>query len=103
MQDKSIIRNRLKILAVINNAKVVCDLQKKHLSFHAWLESQGELSLADWTKLFKNNFKFTGGMIVHEFLMSTGFLPGAHDKDCELYSEILKSKPNWLKYEVSNN
>jgi DNA-3-methyladenine glycosylase I len=36
----------------------------------------------DWVKLFKQTFRFTGGEIVGEFLMSTGYLPGAHDLDC---------------------
>jgi hypothetical protein len=33
---------------------------------------------ADWVKLFKQTFRFTGGEIVGEFLMSIGYLPGAH-------------------------
>jgi DNA-3-methyladenine glycosylase I len=32
---------------------------------------------AEWVKLFKKTFRFTGGEIVGEFLLSTGFLPGA--------------------------
>lgn len=39
-------------------------------------------------KLFKKTFKFTGGEIVNEFLMSTGYLPGAHDEDCPIYSKL---------------
>lgn len=42
-------------------------------------------------------FRFTGGEIVNEFLMSIGFLPGAHSPDCEVHKKILKAKPMWLK------
>jgi len=49
-------------------------------------------SLKDWTKLFKKKFKFTGGEIVNEFLMSTGYLPGAHSPECPVYNKIMKMK-----------
>jgi DNA-3-methyladenine glycosylase I len=39
-------------------------------------------------ELFKKTFKFTGGEIVNEFLMSTGYLPGAHSPDCPVYERI---------------
>jgi DNA-3-methyladenine glycosylase I len=44
--------------------------------------------------LFKKTFKFTGGEIVNEFLMSTGYLPGAHSPECPVYERIklLKQK-----------
>ena len=48
-------------------------------------------------KLFKKTFKFTGGEIVNEFLMSTGYLPGAHDADCPITKDIEKEKPKWME------
>ena len=48
-------------------------------SFKGWLDAHHPLSLEEWTKLFKKTFVFTGGEIVKEFLVSTGYLPGAHD------------------------
>ena len=36
-------------------------------------------------KEFKKHFKFVGGEIVGEFLMSIGILPGAHGKECDKY------------------
>ncbi|GAB3366541.1 DNA-3-methyladenine glycosylase I [Arachidicoccus ginsenosidivorans] len=90
--DEGIIRNRLKIQAVIHNAKVILDLQKSHGSFKAWLDSHHPLEKADWVKLFKKTFKFTGGEITGEFLMSTGYLPGAHDPDCPTYKKLKKLK-----------
>ena len=38
-------------------------------------------------------FRFTGGEITNEFLMSLGYLPGAHCDDCPAQSRILKLKP----------
>jgi len=46
-------------------------------------------------KLFKKTFRFTGGEIVNEFLMSIGYLPGSHDENCSIYKKILKAKPMW--------
>ena len=51
----------------------------------------------EWMKLFKKTFVFTGGEIVGEFLMSTGYLPGAHAEDCPVYKKIAKLKPAWAK------
>ncbi len=97
MNDAGIIRNRLKINAAIENAKTVIQLQKDYGSFKNWIESHHPLTKEEWVKLFKKTFKFTGGEIVNEFLMSTGVLPGAHDKDCPILKKITKTKPLWMK------
>lgn len=49
----------------------------------------------EWVKLFKKTFLFTGGEIVNEFLLSTGYLRGAHSKNCPVHKEILKQNPMW--------
>ncbi len=95
MEDAGVIRNKLKINAAIENAKTILDLQKEFGSFEKWLEHHHPKSKEEWVKLFKKTFKFTGGEIVNEFLMSIGFLPGAHTSDCKIYKTVLKSKPNW--------
>jgi DNA-3-methyladenine glycosylase I len=97
LADAGIIRNRLKVNAAIENAKTILGLQKEHGSFKNWLDLQHPLSKEEWTKLFKKTFRFTGGEIVNEFLMSTGYLPGAHDESCPVYKKVLKSKPLWNK------
>lgn len=96
MNDAGIIRNRLKINAAIENAKTVIQIQKEYGSFKQWLDKHHPLTKAEWVKLFKKTFRFTGGEIVNEFLMSTGYLPGAHKADCPIYKKIVKSKPAWL-------
>lgn len=97
MNDAGIIRNRLKINAAIENAKTILQLQKEHGSFEKWLEFHFPLTKEEWVKLFKKTFRFTGGEIVNEFLMSIGYLPGAHDSDCPVYKKIQKHNPMWLK------
>jgi DNA-3-methyladenine glycosylase I len=97
MGNPGIIRNRLKINAAIENAKAILTLQKEWGSFQKWLESNHPLSKEEWVKLFKKTFKFTGGEIVNEFLMSIGYLSGAHEPDCIVHARILKKKPMWMR------
>lgn len=88
LQNAGIIRNKLKINAVIYNAQQILKIQKEFGSFKRWLDQQNPLSKAEWVALFRKEFKFVGGEIVNEFLMSTGYLPGAHDKACFRYQEL---------------
>ncbi|MCB0825923.1 MAG: DNA-3-methyladenine glycosylase I [Armatimonadetes bacterium] len=86
--DPGIIRNRLKVLAAIHNANVILSLIKEHGSFANWLDHHHPMEKPEWVKLFKKTFKFTGGEIVGEFLMSLGYLPGAHDENCAVGKSI---------------
>lgn len=94
LNDPGIIRNRLKINAAIENAKIILGIRKETGSFRKWIDIHSEKinSFEEWTKLFKKTFKFTGGEIVNEFLMSTGYLPGAHSTNCQVYDRIMKIK-----------
>ena len=97
LADAGIIRNRLKVDAAIENARRIQALQASHGSFAAWLDAHHPRPHAAWVKLFKAHFKFTGGEICREFLLSTGYLEGAHRPDCPVYAEILKREPPWLR------
>lgn len=97
MQDAGIIRNRLKIDAAIDNAKKIKAIQKEFGSFRNWLDSHHPKTKEEWVKLFKVNFRFTGGEIVNEFLVSTGYLQGAHIETCPIYKRVLKLKPRWVR------
>ena len=97
LQDAGIIRNRLKIAATIENAKRILTLQKEFGSFKNWLDQHHPKSKEEWVTLFKQNFRFTGGEIVNEFLVSSGYLPGAHIPTCPIYKKVLKKKPAWIK------
>lgn len=95
MQDAGIIRNRLKIEAAIYNAQRILQLQKEYGSFTKWLNKHHPKTKEEWVKIFKQTFRFTGGEIVNEFLMSTGYLPGAHTETCPVYKKIIKLNPKW--------
>jgi DNA-3-methyladenine glycosylase I len=93
LKNEGIIRNRLKVDAAIENAR---RLKKKIGSFAAWLDAHHPLSKDEWVKLFKKTFVFTGGEITSSFLMSVGYLPGAHVESCPVYARVVKAKPRWL-------
>jgi DNA-3-methyladenine glycosylase I len=95
LADAAIVRNRQKIAAVIANACRIRELRQSHGSFRGWLDAHHPLPPAEWTRLFRQNFRFTGGLIVGEFLMSLGYLPGAHEPDCPVYARILALAPPW--------
>lgn len=97
LSDAGIIRNRLKINAAIENAKTILSLQQEYGSFEKWLECHHPKTLPEWVRLFNKTFKFTGGEIVNEFLMSIGYLPGAHTADCRIYDEVLTKNPLWTR------
>ncbi|MGV3603864.1 MAG: DNA-3-methyladenine glycosylase I [Dyadobacter fermentans] len=86
LADPGIVRNRLKVNAAIVNAQKILELKQEYGSFKGWIDAHHPLTKEQWIKLFKKTFKFTGGEIVNEFLMSTGYLPGAHDADCPVFA-----------------
>jgi DNA-3-methyladenine glycosylase I len=103
LADAGIIRNRLKVHAAITNAQKILALQREYGSFKSWLDAHHPQTKADWVKLFKKTFRFTGGEIVNEFLMSTGYLPGAHTEDCPVFPVVLKANPPWLHADNAPN
>ena len=100
MNDEGIIRNRLKIEAVIENAKRLQAMRTSHGSFAAWLDAHHPLSKEKWVKLFKETFRFTGGEIVGEFLMSLGYLKGAHVPSCPVHAEVARLNPPWAESKI---
>lgn len=95
LSDAGIVRNRQKIDAVIHNAGVVLRLRESHGSFASWLDAHHPRSKEEWVRLFKKTFRFVGGEIVGEFLMSTGYLPGAHHPDCPVYQKVVAAGAPW--------
>ena len=95
MADPGIIRNRLKIAATIDNARRIQELRREYGSFAAWLDAHHPRSREEWVKLFKKTLRFTGGEIVNEFLMSLGYLDGAHVASCPVYARIAALAPPW--------
>ena len=96
LSNPHIIRNRRKIDAVIANAQIIMTLRRSHESFANWLETHHPRSKEEWVRLFRRTFHFVGGEIVNEFLMSIGYLPGAHQVECPVYQRILEvNSPPW--------
>jgi DNA-3-methyladenine glycosylase I len=100
MQDEGIIRNRLKIHAAINNAKLFMAIQKEFGSFdkYIWgfvggkpivnkpktmrdLMPTSDISKAITKDLTKRGFKFVGGTIMYAFMQAVG-LVNDHVADC---------------------
>lgn len=97
LNDSGIIRNKLKVAAAIHNANVILEIQAELGSFKAWIDQHHPKTKAEWVKIFKKRFKFTGGEIVNEFLMSTGYLPGAHIESCEVFQKLKALNPKWME------
>jgi DNA-3-methyladenine glycosylase I len=97
LADAGIIRNRLKIDATIANAGTVLKLRESHGGFAEWIDANHPLPKEQWVKLFKKTFRFTGGEIVGEFLISTGYLPGAHREGCPVGKRVAKLSPPWMR------
>ena len=99
--DAGIIRNKLKVNSIIENAKRIQALRESHRGFARFIEAHHPMAKSGWVKLFKKTFKFTGGEIVNEFLMSLGYLPGAHREDCPAYARIAAIKPPWMNVDIA--
>ncbi len=97
LDDANIVRNRLKVAAAIHNARTIQQLRTEHGGFWAWLMDHHPRHKADWVRLFRRRFRFVGGEIVGEFLMSLGILEGAHDPDCPVHAEVLRQDPPWAR------
>lgn len=97
LEDAGIIRNRLKVEAAVHNARVILEMRDSHGSFAGWLDAHHPLEKPEWVKLFRKTFRFTGGEITNEFLMGTGYLPGAHDRDCPVFDRVAAMRPPWLE------
>ena len=94
--NPAIIRNRLKLDAIIANARRVQAMRASHGGFAGWLDAHHPRGKPDWVRLFRETFRFTGGEIVGEFLMSLGYLPGAHAEDCPMLATLRTLAPPWM-------
>ena len=103
MQDKGIVRNRLKIRAIINNAACVIEVQKEFGSFNAYIwgftngktiknqwrsmdEIPASTSLSDTISkdMKKRGFRFVGTTIIYAFLQAIGVV-NDHIVSCFCY------------------
>ena len=88
LSHAGIIRNRLKLFAAIYNAQQIISIQKNDGSFKEWLDKYHPITKTEWIKLFKQTFKFKGGEIVNEFLMSYGYFQDAHISNYPIFKKF---------------
>ena len=97
MNNKDIIRNKLKIRASISNAKIFMDIRKEYGSFsnYIWgftnneiiyncMVTHNELSDKISKDLKKRGMKFVGSIIIYSYLQAIGII-NDHEKDCYFY------------------
>ena len=104
LQNASIVRNRLKIGAAVENAKKFLIVQKEFESFdkYIWRFSKKPAKIdcrkipvttpesdAMSADLKKRGFKFVGSTICYSFMQATG-LVNDHDVSCFRFNEIEK-------------
>ena len=95
--NKDIIRNKLKIRAAVNNAKIFLEIQKEYDSFREYLKGfTGEQQIIEVDKttsplsdalsadLVKRGMKFVGSTIIYSYLQAIGVI-SSHEKDCFMY------------------
>ena len=99
INNKDIIRNKLKIKASINNAKIFKDIKEEYESFYNYLKTftngkifyeigltKSELSDEISKDLEKRGMKFVGSTIIYSYLQAIGIIY-SHDKECFLYKD----------------
>ena len=99
LNNKDIIRNKLKIKASINNSKIFKEISEEYGSFYNYLltfydgktvyetdKATNELSDKISADLQKRGMKFVGSTIIYSYLQAVGVIC-SHEKECYLYKE----------------
>ena len=99
LENKKIIRNKLKINAAIKNSKIFKKIQNEYGSFYNYLKTftnggiiyeidktTNQLSDVISKDLKKRGMKFVGSTIIYSYLQAIGVIY-SHDKECFLYKE----------------
>jgi len=86
LNDKAIVRNRRKIEATIENARIFSQLIRDHGSFKNYLAQFDGDDEAGLFREFKKRFRFMGPKIAGSFLQSVGKISAPHDPGCWRYA-----------------
>ncbi|MFQ5502015.1 MAG: DNA-3-methyladenine glycosylase I [Phycisphaerae bacterium] len=84
-RDASIIRNRRKILATIENARRFLEIAREHGSYRRWLDSLPSgtpIEIEALFPAFRERFKFMGPETTKCYLMGFGKIPPEHEPEC---------------------
>ena len=97
LENENIIRNKNKIKAVINNAKVFIKIQEDYGSFYDYIKTftkgqifhergltESELSRTMVKDLKKKGMKYLGPITMYSYLQTIGVI-NSHEEDCFLY------------------
>ncbi len=100
LNNKDIIRNKLKVNAAINNSKIFKKIQSEYGTFYNYLKTftneeiiyeidktTNDLSDKLSKDLKKRGMKFVGSVIIYSYLQAIGVIY-SHDKDCFLYKAL---------------
>ncbi len=99
LQNKNIIRNKLKIKASIENAKIFKNIVNEYGSFYNYLKiftkgniffevnlTSSDLSDSISKDLIKKGMKFVGTTIIYSYLQAIGVI-NSHEEDCFMYNK----------------
>lgn len=99
LQNKNIIRNKLKIKASIENAKIFKNIVNEYGSFYNYLKiftkgniffevnlTSSDLSDNISKDLIKKGMKFVGTTIIYSYLQAIGVI-NSHEEDCFMYNK----------------
>lgn len=101
LNNKNIIRNKLKIKATINNSKIFRQIEKEHGNFHNYLKqyikepiielnkTTNEISDKISKNLYKRGMRFVGSTIIYSYLQAIGLI-NSHEKKCFKYKNCIK-------------
>lgn len=106
INNKDIIRNKLKIKASINNSIIFKGIQEEYGSFYKYLctywdgnviyendKTTNELSDLISKDLYKRGMRFVGSVIIYSYLQAVGII-NSHEDDC--FNENLTRNPSLL-------
>lgn len=113
LEDKGIVRNKLKVNATVNNAKLFLDIQKEHGSFARYIwgfvnhqpiqnrwqsisDVPASTAISDEMSkaLKKKGFKFVGSTICYAFMQATGMV-NDHVVDCFCHKKVIEKPLQW--------
>lgn len=99
LNNKNIIRNRLKIKATINNSKIFKEILDEYGSFYNYIKQYIEKPIYEINKttnnisdkiskdLYKRGMRFVGSTIIYSYLQAIGLI-NSHEKECFKYKNV---------------
>ena len=105
LNNKDIIRNKLKIKATINNSKIFKEIKNEYGTFYNYLRKYIKAPIYETNKttnkisdeisadLYKRGMRFVGSTIIYSYLQAIGLI-NSHDEYCFMYKKMYKNVKN---------